>query len=110
MTHDPRDDAERRYIRRRVRGLRHHILIYLCVIGGLVVVGALGGRSEWVIWPALGWGIAIAAHAVSVFGVDIGRDWEDKLVEHLMARRRGRPDSGAPAPQPGPDRPSPPPL
>lgn len=88
MTHDPREDAERRWVRRRVRGLRHHVLVYLCVMAGLVIVATVGGRTGWVIWPAVGWGVAILIHAASVFGFDIGREWEDRLVDHLMARRR----------------------
>lgn len=110
MTNDPQEEAERRYVRRRVRGLRHHILVYLCVIGGIGLVAAIGGHAKWVVFPAAGWGIGLLAHAVSVFGVDIGRGWEDKLVEHLMARRRRRPGPSSASTQAGPDRPLPPPL
>ncbi|MFO1186388.1 MAG: 2TM domain-containing protein [Alphaproteobacteria bacterium] len=109
MTHDPKDDAERRYIRRRVRGLRHHVLVYLCVMAGLALVGVLGGHAQWVLLPAIGWGIGVLAHAVGVFGIDVGREWEDRLVDHLMARRRRQ--GLRPAPPPGTDdHPSPPPL
>jgi hypothetical protein len=44
-------------------GFRPHLRVYLMVIGLLVVVWATCGVGyPWPVWPALGWGIGLAAH------------------------------------------------
>ena len=37
-----------------------------------------------VLWPALGWGVGIAFHAISVFG--IGKSWEERKIRELMEK------------------------
>lgn len=40
---------------------RHGVAVYVIVIGFLFVINALTDRDYWwVVWPALGWGLAIA--------------------------------------------------
>jgi hypothetical protein len=102
-----RDNAERDRVRHKVRALRQHILVYLIVMGGLLLVNLLSGRPFWVIWPAFGWGIGLAFHAADVFGFEIGREWEDRMVERIMRGRRpprapsepSGPAGGPPAPR-----------
>ena len=43
----------------------------------------------WFLWPMLGWGIGIAFHAVSVFG--IGKSWEEKKIRELMEEEKEKP-------------------
>jgi hypothetical protein len=45
--------------------LRVHLVVYLSVIGFLVAIWFLTSPFGyfWPIWPALGWGLAIAIHA-----------------------------------------------
>jgi hypothetical protein len=44
-------------------GFGAHLRVYLAVISLLVVVWALTGFGHpWPVWPALGWGIGLAAH------------------------------------------------
>jgi hypothetical protein len=66
------DDARaRRHARHRnaaVLGLRIHAAVYVMVQILLVVVWALtsDGGHPWFLYPLLGWGIGLAAHAVAV--------------------------------------------
>ncbi|MCC7367562.1 MAG: DUF1707 domain-containing protein [Chloroflexi bacterium] len=48
------------------RPFRAHLTSYVLVIGLLVVIWALTspGGYFWPIWPALGWGIGLAAHGL----------------------------------------------
>jgi len=43
----------------------------------------------WVIWPALGWGIALASHALKTFELIpfLNADWEKKQVENHLGRK-----------------------
>ena len=40
----------------------------------------------WFYWPLLGWSIAIALHALSVFSFDrpFGADWEERKIAQFM--------------------------
>ncbi|WP_276877128.1 2TM domain-containing protein [Chryseobacterium joostei] len=42
----------------------------------------------WFLWAMFGWGIGIAFHAVSIFG--IGKSWEEKKIKELMDQERGK--------------------
>jgi len=43
----------------------------------------------WVVWPALGWGIGVGVHALSVFEVVslFGPNWEKKQIEKRLKRK-----------------------
>ena len=75
---------------RRVKGFWIHGFWYVAVTGGLAVwdlVSGTGGRL--VIWPALGWGIGFAAHALSVFRPlpFLDAAWEKREAEKFLQRR-----------------------
>ncbi|MCP4543021.1 MAG: 2TM domain-containing protein [Chloroflexi bacterium] len=40
----------------------------------------------WFFWPLLGWSIAIALHALSVFSLSrpFGADWEERKIAQFM--------------------------
>jgi two-component system, LytTR family, sensor kinase len=44
----------------------------------------------WVAFPAIGWGIGLAAHAISVFFEDglFGPDWEERKTRELLEREQ----------------------
>lgn len=58
-----------------------HASVYIAVNLMLVALAALSGRS-WAIFPALGWGIGLAAHGVVVFLVIGG------LHQRMVERER----------------------
>ena len=64
-------DEQRKWAIKRIRAKRDfwiHFGVYLAVNAFLVVVWAVTYTGYfWPIWPILGWGIGIVAHALSVF-------------------------------------------
>lgn len=80
--------------RKRVQDLKDfyiHLGIYALVNVFLIVLNLLTSPDVfWAIWPILGWGIGLGAHAIHVFGLfGIGnRDWEERKVRELMLQRQ----------------------
>lgn len=75
---------------RAVRGFYGHALTYVLVNAGLVVVNMLSSPGRWWVLMSLGgWGIGLAAHAVSVFAARdwLGRGWEERKVREYLERR-----------------------
>lgn len=103
-------DEEERHVREEVRRFKQHLLTYLVVIAAMFVINFVTGGfwhgNFWFFWVAFFWGIAIAFQAARLFGDDIGRAWEDRMVDHIMARRRGE---GPPSPPSPPSEPPAPP-
>ncbi|UCF09920.1 MAG: 2TM domain-containing protein [Candidatus Bipolaricaulota bacterium] len=78
---------EERYerARKRARELRAfytHVATYVLVMVLLVFVDSRDHGGWWVYWPALGWGIAVAAHAFETFSTG----WEKRKIKKLMER------------------------
>ena len=66
MTEEQRQWAIRRI--QAKRGFRVHFAVYLAVNALLVLIWAMTNAAHfWPIWPMLGWGIGVAAHAASVY-------------------------------------------
>ena len=106
------EEELRQWARARARQLRSlylHVGIYVVVMLGLLAINAMtrdgagsymygrhmyhhGGGDWWVVWPALGWGIAVAIHAVVVLtgGTTRIAGWEDRKVEELIQREKNR--------------------
>ncbi|MCW1963745.1 2TM domain-containing protein [Chryseobacterium viscerum] len=55
------------------------VIPFLAILNFVTAPGYL-----WFLWPALGWGIGIAFHAISVFG--IGKSWEERKIKELMEK------------------------
>lgn len=75
---------------RDIKGFYTHALTYAVVIAGLFLLNAFISPGRWwVVFAAIGWGIGLLVHALSVFEVfDIfGPDWEKKQVEKRLGRR-----------------------
>ena len=73
-----------------------HFVTYLAVNGGLVGMDLFSnGRLDWAVWPILGWGIAVAIHALSLLAAYS----EDNVKEFEKWRkkkyRRKKPTTGA---------------
>ena len=66
MTDEQRQRAIGRI--RAKRGFWAHFAVYLAVNALLVLIWAMTSASYfWPVWPMLGWGIGVAAHAASVY-------------------------------------------
>ena len=86
MTDDQRQMAIRRI--RAKRAFWVHLSVYILVNAFLMVVWAVSSADYfWPVWPILGWGIGVGAHAVSVFlaPMDIS---EERIDRELQSRRR----------------------
>lgn len=74
---------------RRMRGFYLHLIQYALVIGVLVLINVfVSPRYPWVIWPALGWGVGLLAHALRTFDLlpILGAQWERREVEKRLGR------------------------
>lgn len=92
MNEEPMARARKRV--RRLRDFYVHVAIYVVVIGGMAVLNWIFSPTFWwVAFPAVGWGIGLAAHAVSVLFEDslFGAAWEERKTRELLERdeRRG---------------------
>jgi hypothetical protein len=79
-------------VRTRVRRLRDfyiHVAIYVVVIGGFALLNWIVSPSFWwAAFPAVGWGIGLGAHGVSVLFEDslCGAGWEERKTRELLQR------------------------
>jgi hypothetical protein len=76
-----------------VKGFYAHVAMYLLTNVALAVLNlatlAKNDGIVWFVWPLIGWGIALAVHALSVFGIGrfLGRDWEQRQIQKELDRR-----------------------
>ena len=69
------------------RGFYTHLSVYVAVILFLVVINFLTSSSTiWFHWPMLGWGIAVALHALAVFVFPGRFAVTDKMIEKEMGK------------------------
>ncbi len=90
---EPADAAVERAQRRlrAEKGFYIHLTVYAVVNAFLFFINSRTGSPWWFIWPAFGWGIGLAVHGVSVFGMrGAGRDWEERRLRELIDEERGR--------------------
>ena len=99
---------------KQLRGFYLHAGIYVVGIAFLVLINAVtrddpgnymygghmyhrAGGDWWVIWPALGWGIAVAIHAIVVLIGATGKvdAWEERKARELIAREKSREKAGS---------------
>jgi transcriptional regulator with XRE-family HTH domain len=84
--------AEERLALRHVRRLRDfysQLTTYAAVILMLLVINLLTvPQYLWVVWPALGWGIALVVQAASLWGPKrfLGPEWERRQLEKRLGR------------------------
>ena len=74
---------------RDLKGFYSHAASYVLVMTFLLFVNLTTTDYLWVIWPAMGWGLGLASHALQVFEVfDFwGDDWEKREVEKRLGRK-----------------------
>ena len=90
------DDAElRRAAIRRTDmklGFRAHLMAYAIVNAGLTAINLITTPDHlWFYWPMFGWGLGLAAHAVTVFadGENIRGRMIDAEYERLRKQLKG---------------------
>ncbi len=88
------DDYSRRereaveYVR-DIKGFYTHLAIYVISVIAMAAANLyLGTDYLWFIWPALGWGLGVAAHGLTVFEVFslFGVNWEKRQIEKRLGR------------------------
>ena len=75
---------------RDIKAFYMHAFQYVVVMLGLTIVNLLTSPAYlWVLWAALGWGVGLLAHGLSVFEVIniFGDDWEKRQIQKRMQRR-----------------------
>jgi hypothetical protein len=76
----------------RVKQLRDfygHLTAYVFVNLLLLAINLVTSPGAWwFYWPAFGWGIGLAAHALNVYaaGGRWGRAWEERTIRELLER------------------------
>ena len=92
------DEIERLATRRAKAklGWYTHAVVYLAVNAFLFFLSAHGeGRRHWSIYPALGWGIGLALHGISVFLLGMDSGLRERMIQKERERlqRRQRDDA-----------------
>ena len=70
-----------------LQGFYINLTVYVIVNLGLFLINMLASPGVlWFFWPLMGWGIAVALHALFVFGSGrfLGADWEEKKIKEIM--------------------------
>jgi transcriptional regulator with XRE-family HTH domain len=83
------DEAEAFRHVRKLRGFYFHLMQYVIVIPCLWLINWFtNAHYLWAVWPTLGWGIGIVAHALTTFqrGGFLGPQWERREVEKRLGR------------------------
>jgi transcriptional regulator with XRE-family HTH domain len=74
---------------RKLRGFYLHLLRYLLIILGLLIVNLIvAPHRMWVFWVMGGWGLGLLMHAARVFQPlsFLGPHWERRQVEKRLGR------------------------
>jgi len=72
-----------------LKGFYIHLGIFIVIQVVLLAINLLTSPgSLWFLYPLMGWGIGLASHAISVFGLFGigGRQWEERKVHEYMMR------------------------
>ncbi|AXI08556.1 histidine kinase [Oceanobacillus sp. 143] len=88
-------ENEEKYLRakKRVQNLKEfyqHLLSYVLVNTMLFIINMVTDPSYWwFIFPLMGWGIGLIAHAFSVYSDGfMGADWEERKIKEYMEKDR----------------------
>ena len=86
MTEDAELRKEAKQRARKKLGFYIHLVIYLIVISILVIVWFMTGPELiWIIFPIIGWGIAVIIHYLRTFVYT-----EDKLLDEMAEKEYQR--------------------
>lgn len=85
----PNEEREAMEYVRDIRSFYVHAIQYALIMTGLTLLNLWTSPGFlWVIYPAIGWGIGLIVHGLSVFEVfDLfGRDWEKRQIARRLRR------------------------
>ncbi len=88
----PEMSAEEREAMEYVRDIKSfygHAVVYGVAMAALLIVNLIVSPGNlWFLWAALGWGVGLVSHGMSVFEVfDLfGGDWEKRQIRKRMER------------------------
>jgi hypothetical protein len=92
------EDYKYEQARKRVekkKGFYQHLGSYVSVIGFLFILNMITSPAHfWFIYPALGWGVGLASHYFSVFGLPGGGSGSDEWEQREMEKELRRLNSG----------------
>lgn len=71
------------------RGFYHHLGSFVMVGLLLMMTNIASGGGPWFLYPMMGWGIGLAAHASKVFFG--GNRWEERQIDREMRRLEEKP-------------------
>lgn len=77
-----------------IKGFYAHVVIFGLVNLALMILNVATRRQTdgvlWFVWPLLGWSIALAAHAICVFGIGpfLGRTWEERHIRQELEHQQ----------------------
>ena len=80
--------------KKKVRDIKRfyvNLTSYIVIIAVLFIINIVTSPEYlWFLWPALGWGISIALHGMSVFNMTpfLGEGWEERKVQELVEKER----------------------
>jgi hypothetical protein len=83
-------EAAKKAAKEKVDFIRH-LIIYGAVIVFLAIINNITYSGyQWWLWPALGWGIGVFIHFISVWGLKTGKlkSLEKRLAEKEMERMK----------------------
>ena len=68
-----------------------NLTVYIIVIVGVAILNLVTYPQHlWFLYPAIGWGIGVVIHAMSVFNYMpfLGSNWEEKKIQELMNQEK----------------------
>ena len=86
MVTDEREELARKRAEAKF-GFYRHLAVYLVVNLMLFVINLVTSPDYfWAIWPLIGWGIAVAFHALSIFAFGKKGEILERLTEEEMRK------------------------
>lgn len=85
MTQDERYERARKRVK-AIREFYISLAVYFIVMTFLFIIDYSDRGNWWVYWPAMGWGIGVALHAIRVFGPREGSSWEKRKIQEFMEK------------------------
>lgn len=74
-----------------LKGFYGNLTMYIVIILGAAILNiSTYPQHLWFLYPAIGWGIGVAIHGMSVFNYMpfLGKNWEEKKIRELMEKEQ----------------------